>query len=637
MAEINWGLLQQPTSPVAAYVGGLQTGKQLGQQQHVLDALKTYDPTNPTPTVNSLLQVGAIPEASGIAQVGFQNQQRQILSQGMNALLQSQQPPQPAAPQAPPAQPAPTQAAPTDPSQLNPDQQAHALQTADLFDQVGIQLSQMPYEQRKAALAAATPSLVARGISADQIAGFDPTDQNLAAAHEQIAQLRGQIGGNGQPMQTTTDTSPAPVADPSGAGAVPVVAPAAAAPQVAATGPGAPQVAASPAPAGGPAINLRDPATVHAIEMMSMGGANVDPLIALGNANLPKYSATRSGIVFDENTGKFVRGGPNEQGIAYDVDGSGNVSAAHNVPGYVDASAVQAATKAAAEAAGKLPYAGPTAQAESGGHAAGEAPYEVQEIHNSDGTTSKGVLSVVNGKTVWTPLQPSAAASAAGAGSGGNFNTSITPNAKSFQEKDADAFSHTVSTVGDPSTMIGYQNKAATATQAVNNAMALDPNAGTPFQAKLANILNIAHLDGKQANNLSYYASLIPQVTRGSFATFPRLEKEFELVKDAIPSMATPRDAAALTFATIAAVNNRNAAYSKFVAGYKGDTSQRALNQAWLASPQSQTSLFADPVFKNLTMGGKPAVYVNPTPAPNGHTYGVFRPGTPQAQTFLVN
>jgi hypothetical protein len=42
-------------------------------------------------------------------------------------------------------------------------------------------ISSLPYEQRRGALAAAAPTLQAMGYGQDQIAAFDPTDQNLAA------------------------------------------------------------------------------------------------------------------------------------------------------------------------------------------------------------------------------------------------------------------------------------------------------------------------------------------------------------------------------------------------------------------------------------------------------------------------
>lgn len=49
------------------------------------------------------------------------------------------------------------------------------------YANVAASLGRLPYEQRRGALAAATPRLVELGLSADEIANFDPTDANLAA------------------------------------------------------------------------------------------------------------------------------------------------------------------------------------------------------------------------------------------------------------------------------------------------------------------------------------------------------------------------------------------------------------------------------------------------------------------------
>ncbi|PTW45586.1 hypothetical protein C8J25_107271 [Sphingomonas faeni] len=52
---------------------------------------------------------------------------------------------------------------------------------AGSFGEVVRGIAALPYEQRSGALAAATPTLQAMGYGREQIAGFDPTDQNLAA------------------------------------------------------------------------------------------------------------------------------------------------------------------------------------------------------------------------------------------------------------------------------------------------------------------------------------------------------------------------------------------------------------------------------------------------------------------------
>src|SRR6185312_5479553 len=369
-------------------------------------------------------------------------------------------------------------------------------------------------------------------------------------------------------------------------------------------------------------------------------------ITSLGSAVLPTMDVTRSGLVFDKHTGKFVNAGPNEQGIEYNIDpSSGRITGAHNVAGYPEATAEQERAREAAKQGVDVQFAGPRARAEAAGHGAGAAPYEVVEIPNSDGSVSKGVLHVdAQGNTYFLPIRAVGSPQGAPGQPAPSVGTSQTPGAKTFAEHDAAALMDTIQKEASPERQVALQGAIASAQQAVKSAMAINPNEWTPANLQIQKTLNAISasspikFDTSKANDLSYYQTLIPQITRGSFSTFPRLEKEFELVKDAIPSLKTPRDAAALTFATIAATNQRNLDFAMFATQYtaSGNTSEAGLNRAWQASALGQRSLFADPTFQGLQIDGKPATFINPKPAPNGHVYGVFRPGTPYAQTFLV-
>lgn len=622
--NVDFSPLLKQQDPIGAYVGGLQTGRALGKQNALLSAMQNYDPANSGPTIQALIKSGNVDQAGALSQIQYQQQQRALLGAGLNAFLGGGA----GAPAAPATAAAPAAALPTPgdatpaaapslphPSQLNPDQQAHALQTADTFDQLGLQLSQLPYEQRKAALAQETPALVARGLPADQIANFDPTDENIAAVHGQIAQLRSQIAGAGAPDQGVAPAAAQVVAAPGGAPTAPT--------------PGS----ASPASA----IDLRNPNIVRGLEMMQLGGGDIAPLVSLATATTPKVDARRPGSFGYDQYGNItgprtadgrIMGTPNPDGTVAVFDPKTGGFSVEAAPGGVQAQTDIAQGKGVGEGAARLQFAGPIARATAGGTAAGEAPYKEVEISNPDGSTTKGTLSVVDGKSIFTPI-------GAGQGTAPGAGTSQPTGEAQYAKDDAAAFSKTIATEADPQTIMGYQRSAATAQQAVNAAMAINPNEFTPKVKQVADVLNGLGLDSSKANDLNYYASIIPQVTRTTFKTFPRLEKEFETVKAAIPGLKTPRDAAALTFASIAATNNQNAAFANFATNYTGPHSQDALNKAWAASPQAHTSIFADPVFKTLTMDGKPAVYINQTPH-NGHVYGVFRPGTPNAQTFLV-
>lgn len=84
-------------------------------------------------------------------------------------------------------------------------------QAAQTLGPVYRQMQGMPYEQRRSFLQQVAPRLTARGIPADLIAGYDPTDENLAA---DIA-LSAQHGGEGFTLsegQVRYDASGRPIA-----------------------------------------------------------------------------------------------------------------------------------------------------------------------------------------------------------------------------------------------------------------------------------------------------------------------------------------------------------------------------------------------------------------------------------------
>lgn len=64
-------------------------------------------------------------------------------------------------------------------NQMSTDQRVQAAQQAQTLAPVYNRLRQLPYEQRRAELERIAPALAARGIPADAISTYDPTDQNL--------------------------------------------------------------------------------------------------------------------------------------------------------------------------------------------------------------------------------------------------------------------------------------------------------------------------------------------------------------------------------------------------------------------------------------------------------------------------
>ena len=591
MPEINWGALQQPD-----YFGNALRGAQAGRQDAGLAALKNYA-TDPSGTINALISTGNVQGAQELAQLGYQQQQRELLTDGAKALFGRKPQAQPASqPQTAPQAPAPTAQAPNAPpppaaNQPAPVDPAVAVQKLDTLGQAADQLSQLPYEQRKQALQQMAPQLTQIGFTSDQLAQFDPSDQNLAAVHQQVAQVHSHLGT--QPGQGSAPQAP------------PVSAGAPASPQPPAGAP-APQDDASP-------IDLRDPDTVRALGEMTLGNPQMgQALTALGTASMPQYDAGRPGaVIYDKRTGRLVAASPNSDGIQLDVQ-DGHVTGAHETPGYREA---QAGT------------AGAIAGARKGAEEAASAPYEMVDVQMPDGSHQQ------------MPLSDARTLMKYGAAGKMGFGRSITPGDETYQKLDAENFGKEVDAHG-AGAILPMQTARSNTEQAIKLAQSINPNAWTEQSGHVASMLSaipgIGNLTAKQASDVATYHALTQQVLRGSFTTFPRLEKEFEVVQKAAANVNTPKDAALVLLGSQAAVADKNLAYANFVQGWQGPKSKQAMTQAFLKTPAAQASIFADPIWRNLTIGGKPAVMVGSQPYKDGHIYGVFRPGTPQAQTFLV-
>lgn len=74
--------------------------------------------------------------------------------------------------------------------QMTDDQRKVAAEHADILAAVGHGLLSTPYADRKAAFASMTPILEARGISASELAGFDPSDDNIQALQSSALSLK---------------------------------------------------------------------------------------------------------------------------------------------------------------------------------------------------------------------------------------------------------------------------------------------------------------------------------------------------------------------------------------------------------------------------------------------------------------
>jgi len=79
--------------------------------------------------------------------------------------------------------------------ELSPPQRVAAARQAEILTVIGQGLAAYPYVQRRSILDHLTPSLAARGVAPDTLRGFDPTDDNLAAALGEVAAIRQRLSG----------------------------------------------------------------------------------------------------------------------------------------------------------------------------------------------------------------------------------------------------------------------------------------------------------------------------------------------------------------------------------------------------------------------------------------------------------
>lgn len=568
MPEIQWNALQTPDFFAAG-----QQGMQAGREQASRNALRGYA-NDPAGTTQQLIANGDISSAAALSQLGYQNTQRDILTQGAQSLFGRT--PQAGQPQ----QPAQTAQA-TQPPQLSDSDKAGAAQRLDFIDTTAQMLATLPYEQRKGALQAAGPKLLEAGFTPEQLSGFDPTDAGLEQVREQVQQVGQQLGAPATPPAAQAGGDPQAQPDP-----------------------------ASPPSDTATPLDLRDPSVVRGLGMMTLGNPQVGgALTTLASASMPHYESGRPGApIIDSRTGKITGYAPNAEGIQYVSDGH-NGFTAQVVPGYREAHAENEAA---------------SAQATQHGKDVAHAPFELIDVKLPDGTSAQMTLDQF--KTLKASGQmPS-------------LGKSQSPGDAEFAHVDAENFGKEIDSHG-ASAIIPLQTARTNTEAAIHLAQQINPNAWTPNAAHIAGMINAAtggKIGATEANNVSTYQALLQQVLRGSFTTFPRLEKEFEVVQKAAANISTPKDAALILLGSQAALADRNLAYSQFVQNWNGPKSKQAMTQAFLQSPAGQTSIFADPIWRNLTIAGKPAVMVGGKPMPDGHTYGVFRPGTPYAQTFRV-
>jgi hypothetical protein len=173
----------------AAQKGALM-GYDLGQKRAVrgaLNGLDVNDPASINQTVGALARAGASDTATGVLSLN----NARVLQQVKLPIYQA------VGKQALAGLAGQSSAQTPDVASMSSDQHDHILGSLDAMDSIEKQLSAVPYgtdgAERKAMLARLAPSLHDRGMDPSAIAGFDPTDENIAKTLQDHAAVRSQI------------------------------------------------------------------------------------------------------------------------------------------------------------------------------------------------------------------------------------------------------------------------------------------------------------------------------------------------------------------------------------------------------------------------------------------------------------
>ena len=398
--------------------------------------------------------------------------------------------------------------------------------------------------------------------------------------------------------------------------------------------------------------NLHNPGVLAAISEITRGGGDASALIEAAKANTPTFAPGRPGSM-PVNSVTGAASGPS-------IPDNGRYSVPDGKGGYIDVAVPNAAANAAdyqsqvaaAEAAAKagveLRTAGPIQYAKTSGEKGAAAPYEVVEIPNGDGTSTKGVLRVVNGATTFTPIVAGAGA-ANGQSGGAGFNQSQSPGNKEFSTAQATQLSNHVSQLA--SAREGALQTRLGALQTQGFALSHPMNPATPnfvaganfLRAVAPDVLTAAGIDPNKINDLSTDAATFNRVTNQNVLGLGKTllpsrytERELALTKPIAGTLTTPNDAMMFSAAMMAAGNQRLINQADFATQYAANPNtvktDAALAQAWANSPQGKQSLFQDPqAWGHVTIHGKPAVVYTPD-----GKWGAFMLGTPYAYKFQV-
>ena len=338
-----------------------------------------------------------------------------------------------------------------------------------------------------------------------------------------------------------------------------------------------------------------------------------------------------------------------ESGTQPVYDQFGNPVGAMPVPGAVGAAAKKAGATADATNASEARYASRKAFGTAAGTGAGGALTDIVQVPDgrggSVGMTRAQYLAGLQGFGLAT-VGAGGPNGQAGASSG-RLGYTPNPAEQTFDKGQADAAN---------SQLNSDMDARAGALQDLNSANTglsyLQTHRGTAatgrfvaganyLRALPSSVLQAAGINPQITDRIANDASTYQRLASQNLLSFSKTnlpsrytEREMAVAGKVIPQLTTPNDAATYHWGLQAALANKTLQRAQFAANYQGPRSLQAIEQAWNASPQGRASLFADPVWKNAQLGGKPAVvYVQK----GGQTYGIIGSGTGAPTSFLAS
>ena len=589
----------QAPSALSAVTAGLQQGQQFGAA-NALRGVDFNDPSNVDSAISGLVRHGAIDQANALGQLNvahsvYADPEKSFAKIAKALSGQSSDTPTPATSSAlPPDQPqqAPAQPQPATAPAYTPTPQLEGYQAASKAIDY---LSQFPASERSKIWNTGVRQTLAQkfGVPEERLDAIDnvlklPDEQGSdsalqvmkhifdTAAHEHAIATghpEAAAAGYAPPSQGASTAPPQANVQPPSAGGGGV------APSSPPTNPPA-QAAAPAAPVNGPGGQgnwgrrlLESPDALMQISKLKMAGLDLSNVQSAANELAAPGIAREAAAPYERV----------------------------EVPTPTGAPMIMSAAQFANETGQGKSFTGltPAAEAyqEAGGRTLATAPYERVQV-----TTPSGAPRIISG-----------AQFAGYTGQGGSF-TGLTPGQQASQTGQADVATKLLAPNPD---VLNASGKNVADIQRAMQAVAAVGKLDNSAQAKLhlAAALRTAGLGGRDVDQLTSNLSTANQLFSGLVATADKdtfgsriTNADLSVGQKSGISLWSPNDQVSTYLATKGALEQRKLAFERFKQTYTGDkTNPQAIYDAWNRQGGS-TSIFAEPIWSSVQIGGKPAV-----------------------------